>query len=92
MKYVLGLVLLASLGCKEIPKPGAVAEGDSSEPVAESGGVTPMTSAPLATAPVSGAESVQGSGGSAAGQIMKDKARSVGGSSSVSQLPQMDAE
>ncbi|HMS55357.1 MAG TPA: hypothetical protein PKA27_08135 [Fimbriimonadaceae bacterium] len=69
MRILLVLLVISALGCQQVPKPGAsqeqsgqpVAEGQSA-PTGENQGIQPMTSAPIATAPVSGSESLQGGG------------------------------
>lgn len=96
--FALGSVLLA--GCDKKPEP----EAPPADPAATAtptasgagqgggtGGITPMAgvgAGPMT--PVSGAESVQG-GGSAAGQVMKDKAKNLAGQS-PSSLNQMGGD
>lgn len=86
------------VGCEKKPVDEPAASDATVTPAANpaaetggTGGVTPMAgvgAGPMT--PVAGAESVQG-GGSAAGQVLKDKAKGVAGSS-PSSLNQMEGE
>ena len=92
---LVALVSLISLGCEKkpmgepVPADGGATPAASAAPEAGgTGGVTPMAgvgAGPMT--PVAGAESVQG-GGSAAGQVLKDKAKDVAGTapSSLNQM------
>lgn len=63
------------------------ASSPTSEGSGSSGGVTPMTTGAGAITPVTGNESLQGSGGYGVGQAAKDRAKAVGQTapSSISQ-------
>jgi hypothetical protein len=87
MKRLLLFALILVAGCHSSVEMSVDHHDNAAqEPKVADGGVTPMTTAPVGIAPVSGSESVAG-GGSATGQLMKDKAKQVGGSSSVNQMP-----
>lgn len=96
---VLALSALIASGCdkkpeEETPAADPAATAATTSPPAQqggTGGVTPMAgvgAGPMT--PVSGAESVQG-GGSAAGQVLKDKAKGLGGTA-PSSIDQMGGE
>jgi hypothetical protein len=78
-------LLLAATGCQREDTATTPVEPEPTAPQAQSDGIQMITPSPTPLAPVAGAESVQG-GGSAAGQIMKDRARNVGGGSSLDQM------
>jgi hypothetical protein len=95
--YWLGAVLLALAGCNEAPEDPAAAGPTSAQAAAppEAGGgsgtIAPMGgvgAGPMT--PVAGSESLQG-GGSAAGQVMKDKAKGLA-NQAPSSLNQMGDE
>lgn len=94
MKHLAILAILASLaiGCDkpkdESTEPAQTPTAEASQP-SGGGGIAPMTTAPIPNAPISGSESVQG-GGSAVGQVAKDRAKSLGGGSSIDQMPSDD--
>ena len=90
---LLAIIAAIALGCN---KPEDAPPTDAPAPVAETaqgggngGGIAPMTTAPIPNAPISGSESVQG-GGSAVGHVAKDRAKTLGGGSSIDQMPSDD--
>lgn len=95
MKHLAILAILATLvlGCDkpsdETPEAAAAPAAQASPPAADGAGIAPMTTAPIPNAPISGSESVQG-GGSGVGQVAKDRAKSLGGGSSLDQMPADD--
>lgn len=90
MKHLALFAILATLaaGCNKpaADEAAAPAAGNAQAQAAGSGdGITPMTPTPLPIAPVAGSESLQG-GGSGVGQVAKDRARTLGGGSSLDQM------
>lgn len=97
VKILCALLLVGCcvIGCKKnepAPETPVSTVGPAPGPPGASGGIAPMTMAPMAIAPVSGTESLQG-GGSGVGGVMKERARDIaatGGASSVNQMPPDD--
>ncbi|MFY9234720.1 MAG: hypothetical protein WAO58_09705 [Fimbriimonadaceae bacterium] len=90
------LTFILIAGCSKNPatEPSdAPAVNASSEGPSGSAGIAPMTTAPIASAPISGSETLQG-GGSGVGQAMKNKAKGMAGgpSSSMDSQPPDDED
>ncbi|HVL38425.1 MAG TPA: hypothetical protein VM328_03440 [Fimbriimonadaceae bacterium] len=84
---LMGVVLAATIGCRKSelpPEPPKVEETPVVEnpPAASGGGIQIHGGGAGPMAPVTGTESLQGSGGSAGGQVLKDRARGIGSSPS----------
>ncbi|MCB8932025.1 MAG: hypothetical protein M9921_01755 [Fimbriimonadaceae bacterium] len=82
---LLPLALALLVGCGPAPEEPPAPTPAQTQAAGSDPGITPMTPTPMPNAPVAGSESLQG-GGSAVGQIAKDRARSLGGGSSLDQM------
>jgi hypothetical protein len=75
-----GIAILAG-GCGSTEVAEKDSKGPSAQvnqsPAAQTQGITPITTAPVGIAPVTGYEGVQGSSGGGTGQAAKDMARRV---------------
>lgn len=85
--FLLSALALGIAGCNQPADepPAAPAPEQTQAAGSGAGDITPMTPTPMPNAPVAGGENLQG-GGSAVGQIAKDRARSLGGGSSLDQM------
>lgn len=102
MKRIALLVIgCVAIGCSNAPQPSTTDPTSTNQQQPTStpgvttsqndtqgqGGIAPMTTAPVGTAPVSGSESLQG-GGSNVGNVAKDRAKQAAGTAGGSSLSQ----